>query len=324
MKRNLWMLSIVFCFGLLLACGNPALAQTRLLFATGPSTGGWYPTGAAIGELIMKSNPDLNITVIEGGGVGNIRDVNSNRAHLGYTFSNVLAEALAGRKPFDKEKVNQVCGFLTLYISHYQAAVHADSSIKTYADLKDKRIAPGRRNWSGEILTERVLEAYGLSYDKIKDAGGKVNFIGYSDMTMLMRDKHLDACMGCTAAPSAFLMDLKTTHKIRFLSLDKAHADKITAKYPGYTYAEMPANTYKDQPNPVMTLAAHTITVVRKDLPVDTVYKMTKAVMEHLDKVYAAHPVIRYLNKKTALLGFKREAIHPGVIKYFKEIGEIK
>ncbi len=324
MKKRLIITSLVICFSVILLLGlNSAAGERKMLFVTGPATGGWYPTGAAIGELIMSKNPDLNITVIEGGGVGNIRDLNVNKAQIGYTFSNVLAEALAKRKPFDKEDINQVAGFLTLYISHLQAAVHAESDIKSYADLKGKRIAPGRKNWSGEILTQRVLEAYDLSYDSIRKEGGKINFVGYSDMTMLMRDRHIDCCIGCTAAPSAFLMDLQTTHKLRFLEIDQGHADKIMRRYPGYAYTEMPANTYKDQTQPVKTLAAHTITIVRKDLPADIVYRMTKTVMENLDQVYQAHPVIRYLTKKTALDGFKREDLHPGVIKYFKEIGMI-
>ncbi len=149
-----------------------ASASKKMMFVTGPSTGGWYPTGAAMGEIIMNGCPDLNITVTEGGGVGNVRDVNANRAQIGYTFSNVFAEALSKRKPFDKEDINQVAGFLTLYTSHLQAAVHADSDIQSYADLKGKRIAPGRKNWSGEILMQRVLDAYGLSYDEVRKDGG--------------------------------------------------------------------------------------------------------------------------------------------------------
>ncbi len=277
-----------------------------------------------MGEIIMNGCPDLNITVTEGGGVGNVRDVNANRAQIGYTFSNVFAEALSKRKPFDKEDINQVAGFLTLYTSHLQAAVHADSDIQSYADLKGKRIAPGRKNWSGEILMQRVLDAYGLSYDEVRKDGGKVSFVGFSDMTMLMRDKHIDLCAGATAAPSSFLMDLQTTHDIRFLEIDREHADMLLGKYPGYAYEEMPANIYKNQPKPIKTLAAYTVTVVRRDLPEDVVYGMTKAIMENLETLYQAHPVVRFLTKETALDGFGRENLHPGVIKYFKEIEVLK
>ncbi len=134
-----------------------ASASKKMMFVTGPSTGGWYPTGAAMGEIIMNGCPDLNITVTEGGGVGNVRDVNANRAQIGYTFSNVFAEALSKRKPFDKEDINQVAGFLTLYTSHLQAAVHADSDIQSYADLKGKRIAPGRKTGRVKFLCSVFL-----------------------------------------------------------------------------------------------------------------------------------------------------------------------
>jgi len=325
MKKRPFLTALLIALALTSMWGvSQTRAETRMLFVTGPATGGWYPTGAAIGEIIMDKNRDLKLTVIEGGGVGNIKDLNANKAQLGYTFSTVLAEAQKKKGPFEKDTITQVSCFLTLYVSYFQAAVHADSGIKTYADLANKRIAPGRKNWSGEILTQRILEAYGVSYDSIRNAGGKVSFVGYSEMVDLMRDRHIDCCMGCTAAPSSLFMDMKTTHKIRFLEVDKDHADKIAAKYPGLAYLEMPPNTYADQPHPVRTLADYTITLVRKDLPVDQVYRMTKAVMENLERLHQAHPVIKYLTKETALSAFKKEDVHPGVIKYFREVGVIK
>ncbi|HSB05615.1 MAG TPA: TAXI family TRAP transporter solute-binding subunit [Thermodesulfobacteriota bacterium] len=325
MRKGIWGVALFVAFGLILAGGvPPSQGETKMLFVTGPSTGGWYPTGAAIGEIIMNKNPDLKLTVVEGGGVGNIRDLNVNKAQIGYTFSTVLAEALQKKGTFQKETIDKVTGFLTLYISYYQAAVHADSPIRTYADLAGKNIAPGRKNWSGEILTQRILEAYGLSYDSIRNKGGKINFVGFSEMVDLMRDRHIDACMGCSAAPSSFLMDIKTTHKIRFLEVDRAHADKIIASQPGLAFLEMPPNTYADQPQPVRTMADYTITLVRKDLPVDMVYRMTKSVMENLDTLHKAHPVISYLTKETALKAFTPDQVHPGVVKYFKEVGVIK
>ncbi|MCB2225893.1 MAG: TAXI family TRAP transporter solute-binding subunit [Desulfarculaceae bacterium] len=323
LRKSMCLLVLVGLVAMGLSIAPPALAKTRMMFATGPSTGGWYPTGARIAEVIMKGNPNLDVTVVEGGATGNLRDVNSNQAQIGYTFSSSFEQALRGMKPF-RGKLTKVAGFLTLYKSHYQAFTKASSSIKSFAGLDGKSIAPGVRNWGGELLTRAVLAAYGLNYDKIKDDGGKVNFVGYSDMAMLMRDNHVAACMILSAAPSAMLMDLMATHEIRFLQIDKKHAEEIMAKNPGFTYDQIPANTYKQQDKPVDTLAVYTITMVNKDLPVETVYGMTKAVMENLDEVHKAHPVVRYLTKETALEGFDLKNVHPGVIKYFKEIGVIK
>jgi TRAP transporter TAXI family solute receptor len=321
--RGVFALSALLSAVAVLAAGVAA-AETKMLFATGPATGGWYPTGAAIGEIIMNKNADLKLTVIEGGGVGNIRDLNSNKAQIGYTFSTNLAEAVSRRGAFEKDSIDQVAGFMTLYVSFYQTACHADSGVKTYADLAKKRIAPGRKNWSGEILTQRVLDAYGLTYESIRAAGGKVNFVGYTEMVDLIRDRHIDCVMAATAAPSSFLMDIKTTHKINFLEVDQAHAEQVVARQPGLVYLDMPANTYADQARPVKTVADYTIVLVRKDLPVDMVYRMAKSVMENVDRLYQAHPVIKYLTKSTALAAFKKDDVHPGVLKYFKEIGAIQ
>ena len=312
-------LSIIICGLLFIFLTSIAYAE-RIMFTTGPSAGGWYPTGAGMSEIIKNEIPGLNITVKEGGGVGNIREVSSNRAQLGYTFSNTFNDALNGKEPF-KNKVENISGFLTLYFSYYQAIVHDNSNIESYHDLYDKDIAPGRRNWSGEILTRRILESYDLSYDKIKEEGGKISYIGFSDMTMQMRDKNIDAAMGCTAAPSSFIMDLMSTHDIRFLEVDKNNAEAIMNKYAGYDYKTMPANTYANQNEPVKTLGTYTIITIRKDLSEEFVYNMTKAVMENLDEYHKVHPVAKNLTIDSALNAFPdMKMVHPGVVKYFKEI----
>jgi TRAP-type uncharacterized transport system substrate-binding protein len=52
----------------------------------------------------------------------------------------------------------------------------------------------------------------------------------------------------------------------------------------------------------------------------DTVYKLTKAVLENLDKVHAVHPAMRELTQRD-MSSLESLHYHPGAIKAYKEAG---
>jgi uncharacterized protein len=79
----------------------------------------------------------------------------------------------------------------------------------------------------------------------------------------------------------------------------------------------VPKGTYKLE-EAVPTVAVQAMLVARSDLPEDTVYKITKAIFENLDKV--KHAKSKYIKPENALNGMSIE-LHPGAKKYFDEKG---
>ncbi len=63
--------------------------------------------------------------------------------------------------------------------------------------------------------------------------------------------------------------------------------------------------------------------MTHKDVPVDTVYQMTKLVFESLPDLVAAHAAAKDIDIKKATTGMPLP-LHPGAEKYFKEKGIIK
>ena len=56
----------------------------------------------------------------------------------------------------------------------------------------------------------------------------------------------------------------------------------------------IPANTYKGQTADVPVAKIENYLVTRKGVSTDTVYRMTKAMYEHLDQLVAAHAAALY------------------------------
>jgi uncharacterized protein len=62
-------------------------------------------------------------------------------------------------------------------------------------------------------------------------------------------------------------------------------------------------------------------TVVKKDLSEDLVYRMVKAAFDGMDEQVAAYPSIKGTNLAELTLETCTVPLHPGAVKYYREIG---
>jgi len=302
---------------LLLLGGTGASADTFVRMVSGPAGGSWYPLGAKIAEVWQQTIPGISTSNGPGGGVGNVKDVNKGDAEVGWTYGHTAYNGYAGKGAFQKAQKN-VRHFATLYLSAFQTAVPKSSSIRSYADMKDKSVSPGKATFSGYAAASLILSYYGLTFDQIKKNGGTVHHIGYSDSVSLMKDGHLDAFMALTSVPQASFLDLEFNPGIRFIGVEPKILDKILADHPGYLKTELPHSAYKTITNPVPTLGAVAILVINKNVPDDIVYKMTKELWEHHDDFLKVKKVWAKVKLENALLG-AAVPVHPGAQRYYDE-----
>ena len=71
------------------------------------------------------------------------------------------------------------------------------------------------------------------------------------------------------------------------------------------------------------TMYVSNMVAVRADLDEDLVYEMTKAIFENLEALGQAHHKGKSLTLEKALDGMTLD-IHPGALKYYKEVGLVK
>ncbi|RXT02373.1 TAXI family TRAP transporter solute-binding subunit [Ammoniphilus sp. CFH 90114] len=294
---------------------------SNIILASGPIGGGWYASAAAISEVLMREIPGLNVTVTEGGGVANIKDVSSGAAQIGYTFSDTFNDAVNGNGDFNGSAADNISGLSTLYQSFYQViALEDNSKFQTLGDLKNgANILPGKKTFSGQVFTSNLLEKYyGTTYQQIEENGGKISLTGYSEMTDLLKDGHADVAMAMTDAPSSFIMELNAMKKVRFLEVDPETAKKVEESNPGYVAAQLPANTYDGQTEPVNTIGSYTVMMLSNDIPAELAERIAKAIVENKDELAQSQPSLSFVDKSTLKDGFKGAPVHPGVEAYLQ------
>ena len=87
---------------------------------------------------------------------------------------------------------------------------------------------------------------------------------------------------------------------------------------------EIDGGVYKAEPNPVLSIGDPSAFIIHKDVPDDIVYKMTKSIFEHQNEILkAVGPFFNPFKIENALVGAEIP-IHPGALKYYKEVGVAK
>jgi TRAP transporter TAXI family solute receptor len=205
-----------------------------------------------------------------------------------------------------------------LYPQYFQIVVLEDAGIKTVADLKGKSISPGPKGHTGEFAARQVLEVYGLSY---KDMS-KVQHVGYSDAVALMKDGHAQAWLLCTTIPSASIMDIALSRKIRLIALPEDKIKAMQKLNAGYIKRTIPKRTYQGVDYEVPGFGFFTHLIVSAKLPDDLVYKMTKTLANNLPRFGDVVKDMKGVTAKDLALDIGIP-FHPGALKYYKEIGAL-
>lgn len=296
-----------------------ASADTFVRMVSGPAGGSWYPLGAKIAEVLGKEVPGITTSNGPGGGVGNVKDVNKGDAELGWSYAHTSYNGFSGKGKFDAAQPN-IRHFATLYPAALQTAVPKDSSIQSYADMKDKSLSPGKRTYSGYAAAELVFGRYGLTFDQVKQNGGTIHHVGYTDSVSLMKDGHLDVFIALTSVPQASFIDLDFNPGIRFIGIEAGVMDEILKENPGYLNTVIPTDAYKGTTADVATLGVVTVLVVNKDVPDDVAYNMAKSLWDNHGEFVKVKGIWNSVSLENALRG-AAIPVHPGAQRYYDEKG---
>jgi uncharacterized protein len=310
MKTSIKLLGL--SLGLALAVATTANAED-LKMMTGPQGGSWIPLGGQFKDLFEKAIPGLNIQVLPGAGIANVRGIQEGKAQIGLANSISTADAMTGRKPFNKPH-DGVCNVASLYPQYFQFVVLADSGIKSAADLKGKAITTQQVGNTGEVITRHFLEANGVKFSDVK-----VSHVGYTDSVNQMKDGHAVAFGLNTQAPAGAVMDLAAARPVKLLGQAESY-DKMLKLNPSYKLITLPKGTYPNQDQDIKVIGFYTHVVASCKLPADEVYKMTKTIAENTKTLATVAKDIGKL-KPAGMAADIGVPFHPGAAKYYKEVG---
>jgi hypothetical protein len=293
----------------------------KLVFAAGPAGGAWYGLAGAVAELIKAKFPGIVVTVMPGGGVGNVQLVDSGKAQLGLSISHLYKSGLQGRDPYTIT-LNRVRAVLEVGTSDMAIfLVKKGVPIERIGDIKEKkfslRLTTTSKASTPALGGERLLREYGISFDDLKAWGGSVTFTSYTDAASLIVDGHADAIIA-TTVPA--IDELTRTVEMKWLAPEEKVVESMVAKY-GYAKNFIEAGKYRWSPKAGWTVGEPNIIIAREDVPEELIFTLTQAICEKPEVIrnWGAHHA--RFDPKTAWKNVGGP-LHPGADRYFKSVGK--
>ena len=314
-----------------LALLTPADAQAQevkrgdyyITVLTGPSSGIYFPIGGAFSTLIGKLGYRASATAT-GATAENINALLTGQGEMAIAMSDAVIQSIEAVGAYQgKKPATDLRAMMGLWPNVCQIVTTADSGIKTFADLKGKRVGVGAPNSGVEINARMMFEAHGMSYKDVK-----VDYLNYGEAIDQMKNGLIDAAFVTSGLGNATIRELGVTKKIAFVPVDGAARQQLIKKYPFYIESTIPAAVYgtaTDTP----TAAVMNIMLVDKKLPADVVYDLLKNIYSPagLEAIQATHATAKAnIKPETALRGIAGTAVklHDGATRYYKETGQLK
>ena len=285
---------------------------TQLSMGTATVGGIFYDVGMPLATCVNKAWPEVNITAeITEGSVENLRLMGQKKMLISVISPQIAYFARKGIANF-KDSPIDVSVIVRLIPNTNIWVTLEGSGIKTFADLRGKKVGVGPA--SGGLGTYAQLQLAGNGLDYKKDV--KPYFMSVGEMTDALKDKAIDAAILTVGAAHI----AASTHKIRVIPWAEKEVKIYADKYPYCARYVLPANTLKGVDYPILTLDNGVQLICRTDEDEGFVYKMAKTITENLKCIWDTYAPAKEMTREFAAseLG---NPFHPGAIKYFKETG---
>lgn len=329
MNRRIWI-------GLLLAAAfawpsSPAQAQqpANLAMSTLGQGSAWYVYGATMADLLRKAlPPGSNIDVKPfAGGVGNAKLVARNETPIGLSFTVTNRWASEGREAYDAKLDNLralVGGLDTYYLVVVAAKKLNIGSLKEVKDQKLPVKAVSQPVGSlGEFAMRQLFREYGMSYADLKSWGGSTTLANYNILVDAFKDGRADLLVAVATPKHPSISEIAAFTDVRFLAIEPERVKGLTAL--GYKPATMPADTFKNQAQPVNTVGFPTVLITNASLAEPLAYTITKTILDNKDALVRGHAGLAEFDPKTA---WQPEEVglplHPGAERAYREKGWMK
>ncbi|MBN3493729.1 MULTISPECIES: TAXI family TRAP transporter solute-binding subunit [Vibrio] len=302
-----------------------ASASDRFItIGTGGVTGVYYPTGGAICRLVNKTKKEHGIRCsVEstGGSIYNINTIRAGELDLGIAQSDWQYHGYNGTSKFsDAGPFKELRAVFSVHPEPFTVVARADSGIKSFEDLKGKRVNIGNPGSGQRGTMEVLMDQYGWTTKDFKLASE----LKAAEQSKALCDNKIDAMVYVVGHPSGAIQEATTSCDSHIVQVSSPQVNKLLSDASYYRTATVPGGMYKGNPDDVQTFGVGATFVSSTAVPEDVVYNTVKAVFENFDDFRKLHPAFANLKKEEMVKDGLSAPLHPGALKYYKEVGLIK
>ena len=266
--------------------------RTRVVLGTATPGGGFPLYGGAVAEVVNATDGSLAIeTHNTKGSTENVPLLEAGDLDIALVQGEVAHEALAG--------VGRQPAILKIVFAMYSTAgmfvVRADSAYRSIGDLRGKPVVFGARGSGLVILARYVLDGRAAAL-----WGGGTGWPGFTAVAQ-----------GPAGA--------------RFVAPSADEAKRILAKHAFLKPLTVPAGGYPGQTVPIASVGSWSFILARSTLADDTAYRLARALHRAEGALAARLEQARETTAANTVSAAPQiELIHPGALRYLREIGLVR
>ncbi len=298
-----------------------AADQQFISIGTGGVTGVYYPTGGAICRLVNKGRKQHGVRCsVEstGGSVYNINTIRAEELDFGVAQSDWQYHAYNGTSKFkDQGPFKDLRAVFSVHPEPFTVVARADSGIKTFTDLKGKRVNIGNPGSGQRGTMDVVMAALGWS----KSDFALASELKSSEQAQALCDNKIDAMVFTVGHPSGSIKEATTSCASVLVPVTGPAIDKLVEDNDYYRKATIPGGMYTGTDSDVETFGVGATFVSSTRVSEEVAYVIVKSVFENFDQFRKLHPAFANLDPKEMIKDGLSAPLHDGAAKYYKERG---
>jgi TRAP transporter TAXI family solute receptor len=306
----------VWCFLLLALAAlahTPALAQTiaPVRFMTAGDGSAFLPYGQGVAAYLASRGIAIDIEK-SGGSNENLSAVDASATTIGTAFMVSAYDALHGTGWAAGRKHDNVRALFPMYETSFQIAALRKSGIRSLADLDGRKVGAGPAKGPAEVFFQAAAE---IAHIKPIIVSGDP-----AALAKLVTTGEIDALWQGAVVPIPSLTAVVNQADAVVFALSEAEVAAMLQKFPQLSATIVPPGTYKGQTAEIRSVSAWNFVVANKDLPIDTAYAITRAVLSATDPKSEIYPTAAGTLARNATKNLIMP-FHPGAMRFYAEAG---
>jgi TRAP transporter TAXI family solute receptor len=302
----------------------------EIIFSGVSTTSDDYQLGVVWSGIARDAG--ISMTVVENGTVAGMRKAAQAELDMVGVGAPHYLDALGGTGRYAEDPDYLRDGYrdmkavLALPVGMAQYVAGAESGIRGFRDLAGKTVGIGRPGGNAGKVSQVLFDIHGIA----GDVDGQS--IQYGPALEQMASGTMDATLVWGSLPTAVVDNASRQMPLRFVSPDPDTLETFrntisNGEY--YVYKRVPAASIEKayEGRVVADEDAYFWTfpyqiMVRGEIDEETVYTLTKALWENIEKVNSASAGLSLVTLDDALTAISAD-LHPGARRYYEEVGKL-
>lgn len=312
MKKYI-LISFFFIFAFLSGCNEEHKNTSNykpskfISIGTGTITGTYYPTGGAFCRFVNMQKLKTNLSC-------SVESTTGSLYNLEAIHTRELDFAIAqGDTIYQDTKKRELRSIMAIYPEFLALIVRKDEGIHSLKDIQNKKINIDIPSSGTQATVKKFLHVKNINTNYFTQ-------FETSHCPDLLIEKKIDGYFGMFGHPTANIKSAASLTNIDIIPLEGKEIDKLIEQYPYYVKGCIEKDLYEGIKKNIPTLGVKAILITNSLEDKESVYFLTKTILENFQTLKKAHPTFAKLTKKSLLEGLVIP-LHPGAQKAFKEAG---